>query len=88
MISITSKPVWLYTVAIIVFLQVIHVFSHIRQTYLVGGAKVDEADLNLDTENIDQSKYRWVTKQQFAEAAISTAMRKVSIWIYVNLIFI
>lgn len=61
----------------IICFQVLHIFSHIHQTYIIEGVKVDEADLQIDTENLDQTRYRWVTRQQFEEAAISTAMRKV-----------
>lgn len=54
--------------------QVVHIFSHIHQTYRVEYITVDQSNTELE----DQSKVKWVTKQQFYESAISTAMKKVS----------
>ena len=53
--------------------QVIHIFSHIHQTYQVKCLTVNQTSIKLE----HQSKCKWVTRQQFMEAAISTAMRKV-----------
>ncbi|XP_052777935.1 adenine DNA glycosylase-like [Mya arenaria] len=57
--------------------EVVHIFSHIHQTYDVEGVIAGDSDIQEDTENRDQARYRWVTRQQFSEAAVSTAMRKV-----------
>ena len=54
----------------------VHIFSHIHQTYAVEGliAKTDDIDT---VDSSAQSNGRWVTKQEFLEAAVSTAMKKV-----------
>ncbi|XP_073499689.1 adenine DNA glycosylase isoform X2 [Phyllobates terribilis] len=53
--------------------EVIHIFSHINQTYLVYflhsvSAKVQDAE---------GSAMRWVTRTQFMESAVPTAMKKI-----------
>ncbi|XP_066454077.1 adenine DNA glycosylase isoform X2 [Eleutherodactylus coqui] len=51
--------------------EVIHIFSHINQTYLVyflHGIAMKEAE---------RSALRWVTRRQFMESAIPTAMKKI-----------
>ncbi|KAL4235873.1 hypothetical protein ACF0H5_004262 [Mactra antiquata] len=53
--------------------EVVHIFSHIHQTYVVEFITVNQSDVYFE----NQSKYKWVTKQQFYEAAVSTAMKKV-----------
>ncbi|XP_060594297.1 adenine DNA glycosylase-like [Ruditapes philippinarum] len=53
--------------------EVVHIFSHIHQTYMVKCLTVNESNITLE----DKSKCKWVTRQQFMEAAISTAMKKV-----------
>lgn len=52
-----------------------HIFSHIHQTYCVQTVTVDESNVKL----VDQSKCKWVTRQQFLEGAVSTAMKKVTV---------
>ncbi len=53
--------------------EVVHVFSHIRQTYVVWTASLDgEVDLSqLGRE------FQWLTQEGIASAGVSTAMRKV-----------
>ena len=54
-------------------LQVTHVFSHIRQTYVVDSALVK---LEVDTDSGPTDR-KWVGTGDFHTAAVSTAMRKV-----------
>ncbi len=53
--------------------EVVHVFSHIRQTYVVWTASLDgEVDLSqLGRE------FQWLSQEGIASAGVSTAMRKV-----------
>ncbi|XP_064624691.1 adenine DNA glycosylase-like isoform X2 [Lineus longissimus] len=52
--------------------EVVHIFSHIHQTYLLYNIK----DIgHHDTP--EDAKVKWVTKEQFLESAVSTAMKKV-----------
>ncbi|NWX89993.1 MUTYH glycosylase, partial [Nothoprocta pentlandii] len=53
--------------------EVIHIFSHIHQTYVVYSLPVDE-DVTLDAA---LSPSRWVTEEEFHASAVSTAMKKV-----------
>ncbi|KAM8805538.1 adenine DNA glycosylase [Eudromia elegans] len=53
--------------------EVIHIFSHIHQTYVVYSLPVDE-DATLDPA---PSPSRWVTEEEFHASAVSTAMKKV-----------
>lgn len=53
--------------------QVIHVFSHIHQTYVVYSLPLD-GDVTLDPA---LSPSRWVTEEEFHTSAVSTAMKKV-----------
>ncbi|XP_069594106.1 adenine DNA glycosylase isoform X2 [Ranitomeya imitator] len=53
--------------------EVVHIFSHINQTYLVyflhcASAKVEDAE---------HPAMRWVTRTQFMESAVPTAMKKI-----------
>ncbi|EOB00366.1 A/G-specific adenine DNA glycosylase, partial [Anas platyrhynchos] len=54
-------------------LQVVHVFSHIHQTYVVYSLPLD-GDVTLD---LASSPSRWVTEEEFRASAVSTAMKKV-----------
>ncbi|XP_041359050.1 adenine DNA glycosylase-like [Gigantopelta aegis] len=54
--------------------QVSHIFSHIHQTYTVEAVTIAGDDID---EQLIVDGTRWVTKQQFMEAAVSTAMKKV-----------
>lgn len=53
--------------------QVIHIFSHIHQTYVVYSLSLD-GDVTLDPAS---SPSRWVTEEEFLASAVSTAMKKV-----------
>ncbi|WAR24128.1 MUTYH-like protein, partial [Mya arenaria] len=57
--------------------EVLYATKKIRcgETYDVEGVIAGDSDIQEDTENRDQARYRWVTRQQFSEAAVSTAMR-------------
>ncbi|XP_048762562.2 adenine DNA glycosylase-like [Ostrea edulis] len=52
-----------------------HIFSHIHQTYIVQALVVDEGD--VDSSQIHMENSRWLTKEEFSSAAVSTAMKKV-----------
>ncbi|XP_021366074.1 adenine DNA glycosylase-like isoform X2 [Mizuhopecten yessoensis] len=54
--------------------EVVHIFSHIHQTYVIQSATVKEGEVTLETE---QPPSRWVTKEEFFECAVSTGMKKV-----------
>ncbi|XP_066857490.1 adenine DNA glycosylase isoform X5 [Anser cygnoides] len=53
--------------------EVVHVFSHIHQTYVVYSLSLD-GDVTLD---LASSPSRWVTEEEFRASAVSTAMKKV-----------
>ncbi|XP_030311329.1 adenine DNA glycosylase isoform X1 [Calypte anna] len=53
--------------------EVVHIFSHIHQTYVVYSLPLD-ADITLDPA---LSPSRWVTEKEFYASAVSTAMKKV-----------
>ena len=53
--------------------QVVHIFSHIHQTYVVYSLPLD-GDVALDPA---LSPSRWVTEEEFHASAVSTAMKKV-----------
>ncbi|XP_050403169.1 adenine DNA glycosylase [Patella vulgata] len=53
--------------------EVVHIFSHIHQTYVVESITL--TDHIKDKTN--QDDVRWVTKDDFLQSAISTAMKKV-----------
>ena len=52
--------------------KVSHIFSHIHQTYIVEVVIVSD---DIEEQLVEGT--RWVTKQQFMESAVSTAMKKV-----------
>ena len=53
----------------------VHIFSHIHQTYVIYSVTVPQGgDESLQCAQ----PVKWVTKQQFLEAAVSTAMKKVN----------
>ncbi|XP_046367317.2 adenine DNA glycosylase-like [Haliotis rufescens] len=54
--------------------EVVHIFSHIHQTYSVEAVTVLEEKVEEETESEER---RWVTKEEFLEAAVSTAMKKI-----------
>ncbi|NXS63921.1 MUTYH glycosylase, partial [Brachypteracias leptosomus] len=53
--------------------EVIHIFSHIHQTYVVYSLALDR-DVTLEPA---LSSSRWVTEEEFHASAVSTAMKKV-----------
>ncbi|NWQ89303.1 MUTYH glycosylase, partial [Burhinus bistriatus] len=53
--------------------EVVHIFSHIHQTYVVYSLPLD-GDVTLDSA---LSPSRWVTQEEFHASAVSTAMKKV-----------
>ncbi|NXY33762.1 MUTYH glycosylase, partial [Pomatorhinus ruficollis] len=53
--------------------EVIHIFSHIHQTYVVYSLHLD-GDVTLDPVLFPS---RWVTEDEFHASAVSTAMKKV-----------
>ncbi|NXP47947.1 MUTYH glycosylase, partial [Heliornis fulica] len=53
--------------------EVVHIFSHIHQTYVVYSLSLD-GDVTLDSA---LSPSRWVTEEEFHASAVSTAMKKV-----------
>ncbi|XP_053928998.1 adenine DNA glycosylase isoform X2 [Cuculus canorus] len=53
--------------------EVVHIFSHIHQTYVVYSLPLDE-DVTSDPAS---SPSRWVTEEEFHASAVSTAMKKV-----------
>ncbi|XP_015725621.1 adenine DNA glycosylase isoform X5 [Coturnix japonica] len=53
--------------------EVVHIFSHIHQTYVVYSLCLD-GDVALDAAS---SPSRWVTQEEFCASAVSTAMKKV-----------
>ena len=56
--------------------EVVHIFSHIHQTYIVETFQVDDNN-NMKCPEDCKKPWRWVTKQQFLDSAVSTAMKKV-----------
>ncbi|XP_074077673.1 adenine DNA glycosylase isoform X2 [Macrotis lagotis] len=52
--------------------EVVHVFSHIRQTYVVYSLTLQE-----QPQGLPPSGARWVTRAEFQAAAVPTAMKKV-----------
>lgn len=55
-------------------LQVVHIFSHIHQTYVVHSVCLKDADTHTQTENA-----QWLTRSALQEAAVSTGVKKVFI---------
>ncbi|XP_066482293.1 adenine DNA glycosylase [Tiliqua scincoides] len=56
--------------------EVLHIFSHIRQTYLIYFLNLDKDDGSWDMK-VELPASRWVTKTEFQKSAISTAMKKI-----------
>ncbi|KAL3868490.1 hypothetical protein ACJMK2_041291 [Sinanodonta woodiana] len=58
--------------------EVVHIFSHIHQTYVVHAVIINDSDVEQEVvEDTTSPTTRWVTKEIFMEAAVSTAMKKV-----------
>lgn len=53
--------------------EVVHIFSHIHHTYDIQSLTVDEENITIT----EDCRCKWVTRQQFLESAVSTAMKKV-----------
>lgn len=60
--------------SLMVRLQVVHIFSHIHQTYVVHSLRLKDADTRACSENV-----QWLTRSALQEAAVSTAVKKVFI---------
>ncbi|XP_061488755.1 adenine DNA glycosylase isoform X2 [Rhineura floridana] len=56
--------------------EVLHIFSHIRQTYVIYFLNLDKDEGNRDME-MELPASRWVNETEFQNSAISTAMKKV-----------
>ncbi|XP_042320153.1 adenine DNA glycosylase isoform X3 [Sceloporus undulatus] len=56
--------------------EVLHIFSHIRQTYVIYFLNLNKDERNWDRE-VELPASRWVTKTEFESSAISTAMKKI-----------
>ncbi|KAM6938789.1 adenine DNA glycosylase [Lycodopsis pacificus] len=52
--------------------EVVHIFSHIHQTYVVHSVCLKDADTQTATENA-----QWLTGSALQEAAVSTAVKKI-----------
>ncbi|XP_077441015.1 adenine DNA glycosylase isoform X1 [Vanacampus margaritifer] len=52
--------------------EVLHIFSHIRQTYAVHTLHLGDAEAPLRTGNV-----RWVSRSALREAAVSTGVKKI-----------
>ena len=57
--------------------EVVHIFSHIHQTYIVETFQITDSNNNSDCPGESKRQWKWVTKEQFLESAVSTAMKKV-----------
>ncbi|XP_053549548.1 adenine DNA glycosylase isoform X2 [Bombina bombina] len=58
--------------------EVVHVFSHIHQTYLVYFLSRSQAEsICVKEEGAERPEIRWVTKKQFLDSAVPTAMKKI-----------
>ncbi|XP_070564071.1 adenine DNA glycosylase-like [Ptychodera flava] len=60
--------------------EVVHIFSHIHQTYMVETFTVDFSETTCDNchDNSDaQRPWKWMTKEDFTSSAISTAVKKI-----------
>ncbi|XP_029285041.1 adenine DNA glycosylase [Cottoperca gobio] len=52
--------------------EVVHIFSHIHQTYMVHSVCVKDADTHTQTE-----KVQWLSRSALQEAAVSTGVKKI-----------
>ncbi|XP_063795488.1 adenine DNA glycosylase isoform X2 [Pseudophryne corroboree] len=58
--------------------EVVHIFSHINQTYLVYFLSLSHPEsVRIKEEDTEYLNYRWVTMKQFLDSAVSTAMKKI-----------
>ncbi|CAG2184892.1 mutY [Mytilus edulis] len=57
--------------------KVVHLFSHIHQTYIIDSITVEEEDRDTEVTDPPSTKpLRWVTEEELHESAVSTAMKK------------
>ena len=54
--------------------QVVHIFTHIHQTYIVYNVCLEK---NGDGKEAMSDTTRWITRLALQEAAVSTAVKKV-----------
>ena len=52
----------------------VHIFSHIHQTYIVYSVSVEDEHA---TEETQSEKLQWLTRPALLEAAVSTGLKKV-----------
>ncbi|KAK5870137.1 hypothetical protein PBY51_024797 [Eleginops maclovinus] len=52
--------------------EVVHIFSHIHQTYVVHSVCLKDADTHTQTENA-----QWLSRSALQEAAVSTGVKKI-----------
>ncbi|XP_039985388.1 adenine DNA glycosylase isoform X2 [Xiphias gladius] len=52
--------------------QVVHIFSHIHQTYMVHSVRLTDGGTQTQTENT-----QWLTRSALHEAAVSTGVKKI-----------
>ncbi|XP_059197135.1 adenine DNA glycosylase [Centropristis striata] len=52
--------------------EVVHIFSHIHQTYVVHSVCLKDSDSQTQTENV-----QWLTRSALQEAAVSTGVKKI-----------
>ncbi|CAC5419730.1 mutY [Mytilus coruscus] len=58
--------------------EVVHLFSHIHQTYIIDSITVKDNDSDtVVTDHPSTRPLRWVTEEELQESAVSTAMKKV-----------
>ncbi|XP_069794897.1 uncharacterized protein [Narcine bancroftii] len=55
--------------------EVVHIFSHIHQTYLVYSNSL--SDMTVKEEDLGQAPVCWVTEAEFYQSAVPTSMKKV-----------
>uniref|UniRef100_A0A3B4YH06 Adenine DNA glycosylase n=1 Tax=Seriola lalandi dorsalis TaxID=1841481 RepID=A0A3B4YH06_SERLL len=54
--------------------EVVHIFSHIHQTYVVHSVRLKDGDTQTQTENA-----QWLSRSALHEAAVSTGLKKVCV---------
>ncbi|XP_029005042.1 adenine DNA glycosylase isoform X2 [Betta splendens] len=52
--------------------EVVHIFSHIHQTYVVHSVRLEDGDSQTQTENA-----QWLNRSALQEAAVSTGVKKI-----------
>uniref|UniRef100_A0A4W6BJN4 Adenine DNA glycosylase n=1 Tax=Lates calcarifer TaxID=8187 RepID=A0A4W6BJN4_LATCA len=54
--------------------EVVHIFSHIHQTYVVHSMRLKDGDIQAQSENA-----QWLSRSALQEAAVSTGVKKVCV---------